>query len=82
MTARQHGHRWPRVGVDHAVIGLLKTELVRRHGSWRSFGQLELATARWVDWYNNRRLHSAIDDVPPAEFEPAYYARSTTVDAS
>src|SRR6266567_2504472 len=41
-----------------------------------------VATARWADWYNNRRLHSAIGDVPPAEFEAAYYANSTTVDAA
>ncbi len=65
-----------------SVIGLFKTEVVKRQGSWRSFEQLELATARWVDWYNNRRLHSSIGDVPPAEFEATYYAKSTTVDAA
>ncbi len=65
-----------------SVIGLFKTEVVKKQGSWRSFEQLELATARWVDWYNHRRLHSAIGDVPPAEFEAAYYANSTTVDAA
>jgi putative transposase len=63
-----------------SVIGLYKTEVVKKKGSWRSFEQLELATARWVDWYNNRRLHSAIGDVPPAEFEAAYLptTRSST----
>ncbi|HEX2679851.1 MAG TPA: integrase core domain-containing protein, partial [Candidatus Dormibacteraeota bacterium] len=65
-----------------SVIGLYKTEGVRKQGPWRSFEQLELATARWVDWYNNRRLHSAVGDVPPAEFEATYYANSTTVDAA
>ena len=55
-----------------SVIGLYKTELVKKQGPWRSFEQLELATARWVDWYNNRRLHSAIEAMPPAEFEAAY----------
>lgn len=29
----------------------------------------------WVDWYNNRRLHSVLDCVPPAEYETAYYAQ-------
>ena len=58
-----------------SVIGLYKTELVKKQGSWRSFEQLELATARWVDWYNNRRLHTAIGDVPPAEFEAAYHSK-------
>ena len=55
-----------------SVIGLFKTELIKKQGSWRSFEQLELATAHWVDWYNNRRLHTAIGDVPPAEYEQLY----------
>jgi hypothetical protein len=29
--------------------------------------QVELATAEWVDWWNQRRLHSADGDLPPAE---------------
>jgi len=29
----------------------------------------------WIDWYNNRRLHSLLDYVPPAEYESAYYAQ-------
>ena len=65
-----------------SVIGLYKTEVIKKQGPWRSFEQLELATARWVDWYNNRRLHSSIDDVPPAEFEAAYYAHNTTINAA
>jgi putative transposase len=65
-----------------SVIGLFKTEVVKKQGSWRSFEQLELATALWVDWYNNRRLHSSIGDVPPVEFEATYYANSTTADAA
>ncbi len=56
-----------------SVIGLYKTELIRKQGPWRSFEQLELATARWVEWYNQRRIHSSIGDVPPAEFESTYY---------
>ena len=60
-----------------SVIGLYKTELIRKQGPWRSFEQLELATARWVEWYNQRRLHSSIGDVPPAEFEATYYREHT-----
>jgi len=56
-----------------SVIGLYKTEVIRKQRPWRSFEQLELATARWVEWYNNRRLHSSIGQVPPAEFESTYY---------
>ncbi|MFV0432849.1 MAG: integrase core domain-containing protein, partial [Leucobacter sp.] len=35
---------------------------------------VEWVTAGWVDWYNTRRLHSTIGDVPPEEFEARYYA--------
>ncbi len=55
------------------VNGLYKTELIRRRGPWRSLEQVELATAEWVDWWNQRRLHGANGDVPPAEHEELYY---------
>ncbi len=57
-----------------SVVGLFKTELIRMKGPWRTLEQVELATAKWIDWYNNRRLHSSIGDLPPAEYEAAYYA--------
>ena len=52
-----------------SVIGLYKTELVHRKGPWRNLSDLELATLEWVDWFNNRRLFSAIGYVPPVEYE-------------
>lgn len=58
-----------------SVIGLYKTELIRRRGPWRTVDDVELATLAWVHWFNTARLHSALDDVPPAEFEAAYYRR-------
>ncbi len=60
-----------------SVNGLYKTEVIRKRGPWRSFEQLELATARWVDWYNKRRLHTSIGMMPPAEFEEQYYQNRT-----
>ncbi|GAA3169335.1 hypothetical protein GCM10010466_68620 [Planomonospora alba] len=54
------------------TIGLYKTELIHRKGPWRGLDDVEIATMEWVDWYNNRRLHSACGDRPPAEFEAAY----------
>jgi len=51
------------------VVGLYKTELIGRGGPWRYLEQVELATAEWVDWWNQRRLHGAIDNLPPAEYE-------------
>ena len=56
-----------------AVNGLYKAEVIHRQGSWRSLDHLELATAEWVDWWNHRRLHSAIGNVPPVEYEAQYY---------
>ena len=64
------------------VIGLYKTEVIRKQGSWRTVDQLELATARWVEWWNHRRLHSAVGDIPPAEFEETYYANGRAIDAA
>jgi putative transposase len=61
-----------------STIGLFKTELVRRRGPWRGIDDLELATLEWVDWYNNRRLHSACDNRPPAEREAPYQPGPTT----
>src|SRR5664280_2906512 len=53
------------------VNGLYKTELIRAQGPWRTVDQVELATAAWVAWWNDQRLHSACGDIPPAEFEAA-----------
>jgi putative transposase len=56
-----------------AVNGLYKAELIGRHGPWRTAEQVELATLAWVQWWNQRRLHGALDHIPPAEHEARYY---------
>ena len=43
-------------------------------GPTRPLADVEYATAGWVDWYNNRRLHSTLGMLPPAEYEQAHYA--------
>ena len=48
-----------------SVIGLYKTECVRRDGPCRSVDDLELATLSWVALVQQNRLHSAIGHVPP-----------------
>jgi putative transposase len=60
------------------INGLYKTELIRRQGPWRTVDDVELATLGWVHWFNTERLHSALGDIPPAEFETTRYAHSTT----
>ena len=64
------------------VNGLFKTELIRRKGPWRTLEDVELATLTWVDWYNQRRLHGACGDIPPAEYEDNYYREQEAVTAA
>ena len=66
-----------------STIGLFKTEAIRRGnpfhaGPFKNIADIEYATMGWVDWYNNRRLHSSLDYVPPVEFEANYYATNLT----
>jgi transposase InsO family protein len=39
-----------------SVIGLFKTEVIRRRGPWRSHEDVEFATLEWVWWFNHRLL--------------------------
>jgi len=55
------------------IIGLFKTEVIRRRGPWRTIDAIEYATLEWVDWFNHRRLLEPIGNIPPAELEQAYY---------
>jgi putative transposase len=57
-----------------STIGLYKTELINRQRPWRTPERVEIATLEYIDWWNNRRLHSEIGDIPPAENEAIYYA--------
>jgi putative transposase len=55
------------------VIGLFKTELINPNRPWKTVDQVEIATLRYVDWFNNRRLYEENGDIPPVELEQAYY---------
>ena len=59
-----------------SVIGLFKTEVIRRTGPWRHLEAVEFATLDWVDWFNHRRLLEPIGYVPPAEYEARYYEQA------
>ena len=56
-----------------SVIGLFKTEVIRKKGPWRGLEDVEFATLDWVHWYNNQRLLESIGYVPPVEHELDYY---------
>ena len=51
-----------------SFVDSYKTELIADR-VWVSRAQVELATVEYVGWFNNDRLHSALGDIPPAEFE-------------
>ena len=58
------------------VNGYYKAELIygpARSGPWKTVEDVELATLSWVYWHNTSRLHSYLGDIPPAEFEAAFY---------
>ena len=52
-----------------SVNGLYKTECIRttvfHPGPFRTLADVEFATACWVDWYNNRRLHGSLGMLTP-----------------
>jgi len=56
------------------IIGLYKTEVIRRRGPWRGIDDVEFATLEWVHWFNTRRLFGPIGYIPPAEHEANHYA--------
>lgn len=59
-----------------SVIGLFKTELIRRRGPWRTVEHVEAATLHWVDWFNQHRLLEVNGDLPPVELERAHYRQT------
>jgi transposase InsO family protein len=50
------------------VIGLYKTQVIRRRSPWRHLESVEFATVEWVDCFNNRRVLESIGNIPPVEF--------------
>jgi transposase InsO family protein len=58
-----------------SVNSLYKKELINREGPWAGVDDVMLATLDWVAWYNSERLHSACGNIPPKEYEDAYYVR-------
>jgi putative transposase len=60
-----------------SIIGLYKTECIKKDGPWLGVEDVELATSEWVHWYNTHRLHSSIGYQPPIEYEAAHFQRLT-----
>jgi transposase InsO family protein len=62
------------------INGLYKAEVIWRQRSWPTAAAVEMATLRWVDWFNNHRLLGSIGHIPPAEAEANYYAAKLDLD--
>jgi transposase InsO family protein len=54
-----------------SVIGLYKTELIRKRSPWKGLEAVELG----IWWFNHHRLLEPIGNIPPVEFEQAHYRR-------
>jgi putative transposase len=58
-----------------SFVDSFKTELIADR-VWRTRTQLELAIVEYVGWFNHSRLHEALDDLPPVEFEQLHAAQT------
>jgi putative transposase len=60
------------------INGLYKAECIRttvfHDEPYRTIADVEYATAGWVEWYNQRRLHGTLGMMTPVEFEQHHYA--------
>ena len=54
--------------VAESFVDSFKTELIADR-VWRTRTQLELAVVEYISWFNHDRLHGALGDIPPVEFE-------------
>jgi putative transposase len=61
-----------------SFVDSFKTELIADR-VWRTRSQLELAVVEYRGWFNNDRLHQALGDLPPAEFEALTPRRDATI---
>ena len=51
-----------------SYVHSFKTEMIA-DPAWRTRAQLELAIVECIAWFIRDRLHSALGDIPPVEFE-------------
>jgi putative transposase len=64
-----------------SFVDSFKTELIVDR-VWTSRSQLELAIVEYVAWFNNTRLHEALDDQTPREIEELYAVQRQPTRAS
>jgi putative transposase len=66
-----------------SFVDTFKTELIADR-VWRTRSQLELAVVQYIGWFNHRRLHESLGDIPPVEYEQLHASvdRSLSEDES
>ncbi|ETA08173.1 putative transposase [Gordonia alkanivorans NBRC 16433] len=55
----------------------IRNPVMRPRGGWGGVGEVEIAVAEYIDWFNHRRLHGEIGHVPPVEYETTYWSTHT-----
>jgi Integrase core domain len=60
------------------INGLYKAEVIHRRSSWKTVEAVEMATFKWVAWFNHQRLLEPIRYTPPDAAEANYYAALAT----
>lgn len=66
-----------------SMFASFKTELFRNPavlsevgGHWKGLDDIEIATCKWVSWFNETRLHAELDYLTPSEVEEGYRVNS------
>ncbi|MFI6647518.1 integrase core domain-containing protein [Streptomyces sp. NPDC050529] len=65
-----------------ALNGSFEAESIEHHGPWRDADQVERAVVQCVGWYNTECLHSALDYLPPEEFEAQHHRSQATTNSA
>jgi putative transposase len=58
-----------------SFVDTFKTELIADR-VWRTRSHMEIAIVEYIAWFNNSRLHEALDDQPPREIEELYAVKN------
>ncbi|MFG2474524.1 integrase core domain-containing protein [Streptomyces fagopyri] len=65
-----------------ALNGSFKAELIEHQGPWWDADEVERAVVQWVGRFNTERLPSALDHLPPEEFETQHYRSQAAMNAA
>lgn len=76
-----HGDSYDNA-LAETINGLYKAELIYKRAPWKTREAVELATLKWVAWFNNYRLLESIGYISPAEAEAQYYRQLANTDAA